>query len=437
MPTMKIPFKSGKARCYWDTAAATPLAPVVGKMMDKAVKDFGNPSSIHREGVLAQTKLSEARKTIASLIAAEPDEIIFTGGGTEGDNLAIQGIARAYGKPGQVITTKIEHKAVLEPCRYLESVGHKVAYLPVLSNGLVDPKELEKVLTMETFLVSIVYANNEIGTIQPIKEIAKIIRRWRKEKKTNLPYLHIDACQAPRFLSLNVLQLGVDLMTINGSKIYGPKGVGFLYVKRGVALSPLLLGGGQEAGRRSGTHNVPAIVGLAGALEICEAEKEKEIKKLIVVRDYLTTELKKIPGLKLNGGFGEGERLPNNINFSVEDLEGEQLVLELDARGFAVSSGSACSFGGNNGSYVVVALGCDKARAISAVRISLPREASLADAKKFIKSLGRIVKKYKIAQNAKFKAQSWKIEIAQNAKFKTQNSKPVILSKSLILKSHL
>ena len=395
MPTMELPFKSGKTRHYWDTAAATPLAPIVERAMVKTAKDFGNPASIHREGVLAQEKLAAARQTVARLIAAEPDEIVFTGGGTEGDNLAILGVARARSQVGHLITTTVEHKAVLEPCRYLADLGHQISYLPVSADGLVNLKEVEKTLTTETFLVSIIYANNEIGTIQPIKEIAKVVRRWRKEHKTNLPYLHIDACQAPRFLNLNVLQLGVDLMTVNGSKIYGPKGVGFLYVKRGVRLLPFLLGGGQEEGRRSGTHNLPAIVGLAKALEICEAEKEAETEKLTAIRDYLATQLTKIAGLKLNGGFGENERLPNNLNFSVEGLEGEQLVLELDARGFAVSSGSACSFGADDGSHVVAALGYGEARALGAVRVSLPRETKLAEAKKFVEKVKAILKKYK------------------------------------------
>lgn len=399
-------IKKGKTRHYWDTAATTSLAKAVEKAMSKANRDFGNPLSLHWEGVRAQRRLAEAREVIADLIMASPTEIIFTSGGTESDNLAIMGVAEATleaeGKLGHFITTTIEHKAVLEPCQQLEKRGHQVSYLSVGEGGLLNPRAVAEALRPETVLVSVIYANNEIGTIQPIKEISKEIRRWRKKQGTVFPYFHLDGCQAPRFLNLNVLQLGVDLMTINGSKIYGPKGVGFLYVKRGVRLSPLLYGGGQEDRRRSGTHNLPAVVGLAKALEICEAEKERESRRLIVIRDYLARELKKIPPVRLNGSFGEGERLPNNLNFSFEGLEGEQLVLELDARGFAVSSGSACSLGGDNGSYVIAALGHSQERSLGAVRVSLPRGATLAEAKKFIKSLRSIWEKYEnIIKNIK------------------------------------
>ncbi|MFA5736866.1 MAG: cysteine desulfurase family protein [Candidatus Paceibacterota bacterium] len=387
-------FRNKKRRYYWDTAAATKLEPVVKKVMSKAAKDFGNPSSLHREGILAQQNLFEARKIIARLIAAQPAEIIFTSGGTESNNLAILGTARAYGKTGHLITTMIEHKATLEPFHYLEKEGYQISYLPVSENGLINPKEVEKNLKTETFLLSIIYANNEIGAIQPIKEVVKVIRRWRKEQKTEFPYLHIDACQAPRFLNLNVLQLGVDLMTVNGSKIFGPKGVGFLYVRRGVELAPIILGGGQETGRRSGSYNTPAIVGLAKALEICELKKEKEILKLTKIRDYLAKELLKIPEVKINSSLAGMERLPNILNFSVEGLEGEQLVLEMDKKGFAISAGSACSLGVDADSQVMRALGYNEERQKGAVRVSLPREAKISEAQKFIRSLNEIIVKY-------------------------------------------
>lgn len=375
-------------RIYWDTAAG-----------------FNNPASIHQEGLTTEKAVEEARAQIAEIIQAHPDEIIFTGSGTESDNLAVLGLAEATTKK-HIITTAIEHKAVLEPCRHLQRKGFRVTYLKVDKDGQVDLKEFKESLTKDTFLVSVMMANNEIGSIQPIREIAKIIRHFRKANPStslgaSLPYFHTDACQAPRFLDLNVAKLGVDLLSFNGSKIYGPQGVGVLYVHRGVLLSPIIMGGGQERGLRSGTLNVLGIVGLAKALTVCQKERERESKKLEKIQKKLMTELKKISGVTINGG--EQNRLPNNVNFSVQNLEGEQLVLELDAKGFAVSSGSACSHDSGEGSYAIRAIGgFDKLttsgfedRATGAVRISLPREATFSDATYFIKSLKEIIAKYK------------------------------------------
>ncbi len=362
-------------RHFWDTAGG-----------------FNNPSSIHQEGLGAFKKVDEARKKIAEILFAHPDEIIFTSSGTESDNLAILGTAELSTKK-HIITTAIEHKAVLEPCRYLQKKGYRVTYLGVDKNGSVNLKEFKESLTKDTFLVSVMMANNEIGTIQPIKEIAKIIRHFKKENNIHLPYFHTDACQAPRFLDLNVAKLGVDLLTFNGSKIYGPQGIGALYVRRGTMIGPVIQGGGQERGLRPGTHNVAGILGLAEALTLCAKNRDKEVKSLEKVQKKLFAELKKIPGIIINGG--EENRLPNNVNFSVENLDGEQLVLELDAKGFAVSSGSACSYDSGEGSYAIRGIGGSKERAESAVRISLPRGASLGEVNKFIKSLKDIINKYK------------------------------------------
>ncbi|MCX6712459.1 MAG: cysteine desulfurase family protein, partial [Candidatus Vogelbacteria bacterium] len=321
-------------RVYWDTSAGTAIdkrvlkvmLPYLGAVPRGALAKWGNPASIHREGVEASKVVEEARAKIAEVLFAHADEIIFTGSGTESDNLAILGTAELFApkdvrspislhekrlltlRPGHIITTAIEHKAVLEPCRYLQKKGYKGTYLKVDKDGTVDLKELKESLTKDTFLVSVMMANNEIGTIQPIKEVAKILRHFKKENgidvhtgQASRPYLHVDACQAPRFLDLNVEKLGVDLMSFNGSKIYGPKGVGALYVRRGVMLAPIILGGGQERGLRSGTLNVAGIVGLASALEICEKEREVEVKKLIKLQSKLMGELSKIPNLKING----------------------------------------------------------------------------------------------------------------------------------------
>jgi len=393
-------------RIFWDTAAG-----------------FNNPASIHTEGLKAEKAVEEARAKIAEILFAHPDEIIFTGSGTESDNLAILGLAEAIGvrnatssepacpvgrpevvfrtpKPGRIITTAIEHKAVLEPCRHLQRKGYRVTYLKVDKEGQVDLKELKESLTKDTFLVSVMMANNEIGSIQPIREVAKIIRSHRKVNGTHLPYLHTDACQAGRFLDLNVAKLGVDLLSFNGSKIYGPQGIGALYVRRGVMVAPIIHGGGQERGLRSGTLNVSGIVGLAKALTICQKERVKESARLEKIQKKLITELKKIPGVTINGGLEN--RLPNNINFSISgpadggvNLEGEQLVLELDAKGFAVSSGSACSHDGGDGSYAIRAIGGSEEQATGAVRISLPREAILSDVPYFLRSLKEIINRYK------------------------------------------
>lgn len=403
---MRFSFKKRLKRCYWDTAAATPLDKRVQKTMDKNLVTFGNSASFHSEGVEAKRIVTLAREKIARILFCQSDEIIFTGSGTESNNLAILGTALACGR-GHIITTQIEHRSVLAPCEHLACQGFDVTYLPVNKNGLVDLLDLERALRPETFLISIVYANNEIGSIQPIKELAKVIRQWRKKQtaedskigrsdKRLKPYFHLDACQAPRFLNLNVAQLGVDMMTLNGSKIYGPKGAGLLYVGRGVELKPVILGGGQENGLRSGTQNTLAIVGLAKALEICLIEQGKESESLFKVQEFLVEELKKIPGVSLNGGFVPGERLPNNLNFSVYGLEGEQLVLEFDAKGFSLSTGSACSSSKKDGSFVIKALGLDQDRQNGAVRISLPREVKMVEAKKFVKKLKEILAKYRL-----------------------------------------
>jgi cysteine desulfurase len=385
-------------RIYWDTAAGTPVDKRVLKAMSG---DWANPASIHREGVLASNVVEEAREKIAHLLFAHSDEIIFTGSGTESDNLAILGTAE-LATTKHIITTQIEHKAVLAPCQHLQKKGFKVTYLSVDKSGIINLKEFKEALTKDTFLVSIMLANNEMGSIQPIKEVAKIIRYFKKTNgleqftgQASRPYLHVDACQAPRFLDLNVEKLGVDLMSFNGSKIYGPKGVGALFARRGVMLAPQMLGGGQERGLRSGTLNVAGIVGLAEALEICSKEREKESARLIKVQGKLISELKKISGLVINGpaveavrsptssapevGLRTAARLPNNINFSIEGFEGEQLVIELDAKGFAVSSGSACS---------------SQDSANDNVRVSFGREVSTSEVSQFVKALKDIIEKY-------------------------------------------
>jgi cysteine desulfurase len=338
---------------------------------------FGNASSMYRSGRRAAQALNDARGTVARILGSLPEEIIFTGSGTESDNLAILGGARANRASGKhVIVSAIEHKAVLESANTLEREGFEVSIAPVHSNGLIDLDAFEKLLRDDTILVSIMYANNEVGTIEPIAHIAAIIKKHRGQK--NFPLFHTDACQAAGLLPLNVQKLGVDLMTVNGSKIYGPKGVGLLYKKKGVLIEPIIVGGEQERGLRAGTESVPLIVGLAEALSLAEAFRDDEAARLTELRDYFIAEVrKKIPQALLNGH--EHERLPNNAHFSFPDIEGESILLMLDQAGIEVSTGSACSARDLKPSYVLLALGQNAELAHGSVRITLGRYTTRED----------------------------------------------------------
>lgn len=436
-------MKKSEKRIYLDHAATTPLDSRVREVMESYQKsNFGNPSALYQEGREASQTLEKARKEIAETINARSDEIIFTSGGTESDNLAIFGIINALGhlvsksaKP-HIITTKFEHHAVLEPCHILEKKGlADVTYLKVGKDGVVDPKDVEKALKPPsnssgqggTVLVSIMYANNEVGTIQPISEISKVIRNFKNRQITNhksqkpnnnqnskiqnkknshfqlstfnFPLLHTDACQASGYLDLDVKKLGVDLMTINGSKMYGPKGIGFLYVKdlprlkrEGVSLEPLMYGGGQEKKIRPGTENVPAIVGLAEALKIAQKDREKESKRLTEIRDYFIERItKEIPKVSLNGD--SQKRLPNNINVSIMGIEGESVVLYLDEFGVSCSTGSACTSENLEPSHVIMSLHKDPAYAHGSVRFTLGKGTTKKDIDYVVDALSDVVKK--------------------------------------------
>jgi cysteine desulfurase len=295
-------------------------------------------------------------------------------------------------KPGHIITTAIEHRAVLEPCAALEREGWSVTYVPVTKDGMADLAEFRAALRPDTVLVSVMYANNEVGTIQPIREIAKVLRNWRKEQGNDrLPYFHTDACQAPRFLPLEVEKLGVDLMTINGSKMYGPKGIGCLFVKRNTFLEPILYGGGQERGLRSGTESVPGIIGLATALEMAIELRDKETKRLIPLRDYFIERLSKLLNAHINGHLTE--RLPNNVNVTFDGIFGELMVLGLDARGIACSTGSACSSHTKDESHVIISLGNTKEYADNTVRFTLARETKKSDIDRALKAIADVIEK--------------------------------------------
>jgi len=390
-------------RIYLDNAAATPVDKRVEKTMRPySHNEFGNPSALYKEGVVAKEAVECARSDVAELLGAHSDEIIFTSSGTESDNLAIFGVIKALGNPMSklgklhVVTSVIEHPAVLEVCEAFERDGiADITYVGVDKQGLVNPKEVKEALRPETVLVSIMYANNEIGTIQPIRDIAKTIRAHRKQHDSVYPYFHTDACQATNYLDMNVVRLGVDLLTINGSKIYGPKGVGALYVKRGTQILPMIYGGGQEFGMRSGTENVPAIVGFAEAVRITDEMRKKEVLRLTEVRDCFIKELlKKTPGSILNGD--KEKRLPNNINISISNINSEQLVIELDAKGVAASAQSACKSRDYQSSYVIMAMGRKSLQNEGSVRFSLGRNTKKKDIDYVLKILPEIVRKIQL-----------------------------------------
>jgi len=371
-----------KHNIYLDHAATTPVDPLVKKAMDPFfIDEFGNPSAFYDLGLQAQEALADARYRTAKILGCAPNEIIFTGSGTESDNLAILGVARAKGK-GHIITSSIEHHAVLDSVKHLEKEGFSITILPVDKHGLIDLRVLEKEIKRETILVSVMYANNEVGTIQPIKELADVCH-----KKGVL--FHTDACQAGGSLPINVKKLGVDLLTLNGSKIYGPKGVGCLYVKSGIRLEPIVYGGGQEMGIRSGTENVAGIIGFAKALELSQKNADKENKRLVSLRDRLIKGLTRIPKCFLNGH--PIKRLPNNVNVTILDVEGEAVTLFLNELGIYASTGSACTSKSLDPSHVITALGLPYEAAHGSIRFTLGHATTAKDIDFVIEVTNKVV----------------------------------------------
>ncbi len=375
---------------YLDYAATTYIDPaVLQKMKPYLTTAFGNASSLYSLGREAKAAIENSREDVAKILGVSPHEIIFTGSGTESANLTIFGIAHAYKDKGNhIIVSKIEHKAVLESAKKLEKQGFKITYLNVDSQGIVKLNELKKALTKKTILVSIMYANNEIGTIQPIKKISKIIRNFRKENP--LPAFHSDACQSAGALNLKISGLGVDLLTLNGSKIYGPKGIGCLYVNKNYKIEPLIVGGNQEMGLRAGTENPALIVGFSEALKLAEKLKTKESQRLKKLRDYFIKNiLKIIPRSRLNGH--PQKRLPNNINLSLPGAEGEALILHLDQYGISASTGSACTSSDLTPSHVLLALGLKEGLAHDSLRLSLGRKTTKKELDYVLKILPKVV----------------------------------------------
>ena len=382
-------------RIYLDHAATTPLRPEVRAAMEPylSADGFGNPSSLHADGQRAKRALDAARDTLACALGAQFSEITFTSGGTEADNAALVGVMLARGRGSHLITTQIEHEAVIETARFLEKLGFSVTYLPVDEQGRVAPRSVADALTDRTALVSVMHANNEVGTVQPLREIADLVHAHEA-------YLHTDAVQTFSQLLVNVHDLGVDLLSVSAHKIYGPKGVGALYVRSGIPIEPLLHGGGQERERRAGTENVPAIAGFGEAVRLLLPEREAVAARLTLLRDtFLAALRQRIPNMVLNGH--PAERLPNNINLSFPGLDAETLLLTLDRAGISASSGSACTSGSIEPSHVLTAMGLPDDRVNSAIRLTLGRDTTRAEVDRAVDILAGIVTRQTPSQSPK------------------------------------
>ena len=366
---------------YLDHAATTPLDPrVLEAMLPYLEGDYGNPSSFHTMGKRVKDAMEDARARIASILRARSDEILFTSGGTESDNLAILGVARANAKEGKhLVTTAFEHHAVLEAMMHLEKKeGFEVTYLKPDHDGLISVEQVMAAIRPDTILVSVMMANNEIGTILPVSDIGNAMQKRRAAEKRAFPLLHTDACQATGYLDLDLEKLHVDLLTINGSKMYGPKGIGALYVKRGIKLQPLQFGGAQERSIRPGTEHIAGIIGMARALELAQASRTAETQRLQPLRDMLVDGIReRIKKVRLNGHATT--RLPNNVNMSIMDIEGEALLLYLDASGVYASTGSACTSASLDPSHVILSLGMPYEVAHGSIRFTLGHATTKED----------------------------------------------------------
>ncbi len=378
---------SSNKSVYLDHSATTPVAKEVVEAMQPFFSEiYGNPSSVHRWGQQARAAIENARSTIARLINAQESEIIFLSGGTEADNLAVRGIAYANRNRGNhIITSKAEHKAVLETCKSLEKEGFRVTYLNVDSHAMVNPEDVRKAITPKTILISVIHGNNEVGTINPIAEIGEIARDHRI-------YFHSDAVQSFGKLPLNVQAFPVDLLSFSAHKIYGPKGVGALFIRRGTQLKRLLDGGGHEMGRRAGTENVPGIVGFARAAELAYARLEEDSTRIARLRDYFREQLQqRLGGVRLNGH--PTQRLYHNLHVSFSGCDGEALLLSLDMNGIAASTGSACTSGSVEPSHVLKAMNLPLENRRAAIRFTLGRETTRQEIDYVLDRLEEIVKR--------------------------------------------
>ncbi len=394
---------------YLDHASTTPIDHRVLSAMNVVMKNsYGNPGGMYPLAIKTKKVIADARRKVTTLIGTTSDQIVFTRGGTESNNMALLGVVEHFKKrnPGiipHIITSVIEHDSILEICKHLEnSKQAEVSYVTCDSNGIINIAELKKALKPNTVLITVMYANNEIGTIQPIRDITKLVRWYKKQLKENktaviepiYPLVHTDAIQAVNYCDINVLRLGVDMMTLSGSKIYGPKSVGALFVKNKSFINSIMFGGGQESGLRSGTEDSAIISGFAKALEISQTAKESEVNRLTILRDELMDELLKDERITLNGS--KENRLPNNVNITVKDFSGESLVIQLAAYGFAVSSKSACQSDSDEESHVIAALhsvqGITSKSEEGSLRITLGRDTTRNNIKKLITVLTKITK---------------------------------------------
>ncbi len=368
---------------YMDHGATTPVREEAVEAMLPFFKElYGNPSSVHSQGRKVRKAFENAREKTAAAIGANPEEIFFTSGGTESNNIALRGAAKRLNKPGHIITSSIEHHAVFDVCRDLEKEGHRVTYLPVDNMGLLDPSRVEDAITAETFIISIMAANNEIGTVQPIEEIGKIAAGHKI-------LFHTDAVQVVGQLPVDVKKMQVDFLSLSGHKFNGPKGVGALYKRKGVKIDPLYHGGGQEKKLRPGTENVPGVVGLSRALELSVEEIPGKKAALEALRDRLIDGLLKIDDVVLNGH--PEKRLPGNVNVSFSFIEGESILLSLDMHGIAASSGSACSSGSLDPSHVLSAIGLDHQTAHGSIRFTLGRGNNESDVDYVLEKIPSVV----------------------------------------------
>lgn len=374
-------------RVYMDNAATTALRrDVLDAMMPYLTDIYGNPSSLHYFGQEAHKAVENARHQVASALNAEDNEIVFTGCGTEADNMALKGIAEKYQSKGKhIITSSVEHHAILHTCEYLEKHGFEVTYLPVDEYGMVKAEQVRDAIRSDTILVSIMFANNEVGTIMPIKEIGAVCR----EKGV---FFHTDAVQAVGHVAIDVKAMNIDLLSLSAHKLHGPKGVGALYIRKGIVVPPLLHGGAQERRKRAGTENVAGIVGLGKAIEIACSDIEGTAKRMCYLRDKLINGIEaSIPEVKLNGH--RTERLPGNVNFSIKYIEGESILLMLDINGIAASSGSACTSGSLDPSHVLLAMGMPHETAHGSLRLTLGDDTTEDDIDYVLEALPEIVVK--------------------------------------------
>ncbi|HRH26007.1 MAG TPA: cysteine desulfurase family protein [Candidatus Paceibacterota bacterium] len=400
----KNPTHGTSKRVFLDYASATPVSKRVSRVLETYQGYFHNPAAIYTEGVKAKEIIKDARVQIAKIVSAQPNEIYFTSGGTESANLAIQGVIKAldrtvFPRP-HIIVSAFEHAAVLETTRALEADGVLITYVLPNDDGIIDPKEISKLLTPDTVLVCVMYVNNEIGTIQPLREISKKIKEMRKsvsgrDQHSDYPYFYTDACQAPLYLPLAINELGVDMVTLDGIKMYGPRASGILIAKDAVRFAPLMLGGAHQRGKRPGTESVSQVVGIKEALIEATELRVSESERIRKLQTYFIEKIARHYGEKasINGSVKEGELIPNNVNVCIRNIDSEFVVLQLDAKGICVSSASSCStLSDAAGSYVIESLGEAKRRcAESSIRFSFGRETTKKDIDIALETLFKIV----------------------------------------------